>query len=52
MTNPGGSVILARALKNAELEMLEGLGHNLHIEREQQISRRLLDFLAVAESTK
>jgi pimeloyl-ACP methyl ester carboxylesterase len=32
MTSPGGSVLLARALSHSRLEMVEGVGHNLHVE--------------------
>jgi len=32
MTSPGGSVLLSRALRHSQLEMIEGVGHNLHVE--------------------
>jgi pimeloyl-ACP methyl ester carboxylesterase len=32
LTSPGGSVLLARALPNGELLLVDGVGHNLHIE--------------------
>jgi len=32
LTSPGGSVLLDRALMNSRLEMVEGVGHNAHIE--------------------
>ena len=35
LTSPGGSVILSRALKDSRLEMIEGVGHNAHIEMGQ-----------------
>ncbi|MEE8311337.1 MAG: alpha/beta hydrolase [Candidatus Binatia bacterium] len=32
LTSPGGSVILQRAIEGARLEMIEGVGHNAHLE--------------------
>ena len=35
LTSPGGSVILSRAIRGSRLEMIEGVGHNAHIEMGQ-----------------
>lgn len=35
LTSPGGSVILSRAIHGSRLEMIEGVGHNAHIEMGQ-----------------
>jgi pimeloyl-ACP methyl ester carboxylesterase len=45
MTSPGGSVLLSRALPHAELEMIEGVGHNLHVEMGERFIAAVLDFL-------
>ena len=36
LTSPGGSVILHRAIEGSRLEMIEGVGHNAHIEMESR----------------
>lgn len=46
MTSPGGSVLLSRALPRGELELIEGVGHNLHIEMGERFVVAVLDFLA------
>jgi len=46
LTSPGGSVLLSRALPNARLEMIEGAGHNVHLEMGGAFVRLVEDFLA------
>jgi len=46
MTSPGGSVLLSRALPHGELELIEGVGHNLHVEMGERFVTAVLDFLA------
>ncbi len=46
MTPVGGSVLLARALPNAKLELIEGVGHNLHLELGPSFAQRIADFVA------
>lgn len=50
MTSPGGSVLLSRALRNAELQMIDGVGHNLHVEMGERFVAVVLDFLGRHES--
>jgi 3-oxoadipate enol-lactonase len=45
MTSPGGSVLLSRALPHSQLELVEGVGHNLHIEMGDRFVDVVLDFL-------
>ncbi len=51
LTPPGGSVILSRAIPGAELHMIEGVGHNAHIEMGDRFAALLEDFFARAERT-
>jgi pimeloyl-ACP methyl ester carboxylesterase len=44
MTPVGGSVILSRALPNARLELIEGVGHNIPVECPQALAGLLLSF--------
>ncbi|MFN2426914.1 MAG: alpha/beta fold hydrolase [Candidatus Binatia bacterium] len=45
LTPPGGSVLLQRALPpNSRLEMIEGAGHNLPIERPRLMADKILAF--------
>jgi 3-oxoadipate enol-lactonase len=46
MTSPGGSVLLSRAIPNSELRMIEGVGHNLHVEMGDGFVDAVLEFLA------
>jgi len=46
MTSPGGSVLLSRAIPNSELRMIEGVGHNLHVEMGDGFVGAVLEFLA------
>ncbi|MFT4569244.1 MAG: pimeloyl-ACP methyl ester carboxylesterase [Hyphomicrobiaceae bacterium] len=45
MTPVGGSVILDRALPNSRLELIEGVGHNLHIEMGDRFAQLVHDFV-------
>ena len=45
MTSPGGSVLLSRAIPNSELELIEGVGHNLHVEMGERFVDVVLEFL-------
>lgn len=49
LTSPGGSVLLSRALANARLEMIEGVGHNAHIEMGDVLSTLVDSFFEEAE---
>jgi pimeloyl-ACP methyl ester carboxylesterase len=46
LTSPGGSVILSRALPNAELRIVPGIGHNAHIELGATFVEMVRAFLA------
>lgn len=50
MTSPGGSVLLSRAIRDSRLEMIEGVGHNLHIEMGARFVDVVLDFLTSHEA--
>jgi pimeloyl-ACP methyl ester carboxylesterase len=50
LTRPGGSVIMARRLPHAELEMVEGVGHNAHIEMGHRFIERVERFLDAVEA--
>jgi 3-oxoadipate enol-lactonase len=50
MTSPGGSVLLSRAIPGSTLEMIEGVGHNLHLEMGEAFTRRLEQFFDLAGS--
>ena len=50
LTTPGGSVILSRTLTNSRLEMVEGVGHNAHVEMGERFCRMVLEFCAEAEA--
>ena len=45
LTSPGGSVLLERDLPNASLEMMDGVGHNLHVEEPERFVTLVTDFL-------
>jgi len=45
MTSPGGSVLLSRAIPGSELRMIEGVGHNLHIEMGERFVELVVEFL-------
>lgn len=49
MTSPGGSVILSRAFPHATLEMIEGVGHNLHLELNDEFVERIGSFFAAVD---
>lgn len=51
MTPVGGSVLLDRALGNSELELIEGAGHNLHLEMGKGFAIRLTEFIKRTESS-
>ena len=44
MTPPAGSVLLHRAMQHGQLEMVEGAGHNVHIEMGSRFVERLEQF--------
>jgi len=44
MTSPGGSVLLSRALSQSELLMVEGVGHNAHLEMGDRFVATVLAF--------
>jgi 3-oxoadipate enol-lactonase len=44
MTSPGGSVLLSRAIPSSELRMVEGVGHNLHVEMGERFVDVVLEF--------
>ena len=46
MTSPGGSVLLSRAIAHSELQMIEDVGHNLHLEMGQRFVDVVLAFLS------
>lgn len=46
MTSPGGSVLLNRALRHSRLEMVEGAGHNLHVEMGERFVAVVEEFLS------
>jgi 3-oxoadipate enol-lactonase len=46
LTSPGGSVILHRAIEGARLEMIEGVGHNAHIEMGDRFVDMAMRFFA------
>ena len=50
LTPPAGSVLLSRALKRSELELLEGVGHNLPAELGTRFAERLERLFASAET--
>jgi pimeloyl-ACP methyl ester carboxylesterase len=50
LTSPGGSVILSRALPAARLEMIENVGHNLHIELGERFVALVDAFFSEAEA--
>jgi len=50
LTSPGGSVLLDRALPNSTLKMIEGVGHNAHLEMGDAFARMVLDFVIAAEA--
>jgi 3-oxoadipate enol-lactonase len=50
LTTPGGSVLLSRALPNATLEMIEGVGHNLHLELGEKFAETVETFMRRAEA--
>lgn len=41
LTSPGGSVLLHRALPNSELRMLDGVGHNCHLEAAEMLAHEV-----------
>jgi len=45
LTSAGGSVILSRVLANAELMMVDGVGHNAHIELGTRFAELVREFL-------
>ena len=45
LTAPGGSVLLSRALKGSQLELLEDVGHNVHIELGDRFAEKVLAFI-------
>lgn len=45
LTSPGGSVLLDRALANSELKMIDGVGHNLHVEMPDGLAAIIDEFL-------
>ncbi len=49
LTAPGGAVLLSRAIPCATLELLEGVGHYLHLERPDDFVNRVRDFVRSAE---
>ncbi len=49
LTPTGGSVLLARALGNATLEMVEGAGHQLPAEMGEAFTERMEAFFSAAE---
>ncbi len=51
LTGPGGSVIMSRALPKAELWMVEGVGHNAHIELGVLFRDRAEEFFEQSEET-
>lgn len=51
MTSPGGSVLLSRALRCSQLEMIEGVGHNLHVEMGDRFVAAVEEFLSRHEPT-
>jgi len=46
LTSPGGSVILQRAIQGSRLEMVEGVGHNAHIEMGDRFVEMAMRFFA------
>jgi pimeloyl-ACP methyl ester carboxylesterase len=50
LTSPGGSVIMSRALPAARLEMIEGVGHNLHIELGERFAALVEEFFDAVEN--
>lgn len=46
MTSPGGSVLLARAIPTATLELIDDVGHNLHLEMGDRFVHRVTQFFA------
>ena len=49
MTSPGGSVILSRAIHGSTLEMVEGAGHNLHLEMGDAFTGRIARFFETVD---
>ena len=49
MTPVGGSVLLARALPNATLRLIDGLGHNLHMELGPDFARHIEAFVTAVD---
>lgn len=45
MTAVGGSVLLSRSLPNSTLELVEGAGHNLHMERPEEFLQLVRTFI-------
>jgi pimeloyl-ACP methyl ester carboxylesterase len=50
LTSAGGSVTLARAIAGARLEMLEGVGHNVHVELGDRFAELVEKFFAELEA--
>ena len=50
LTSPGGSVLLSRAISGARLEMIEGVGHNLHLEMGDDFVKRVERFFSESEA--
>jgi 3-oxoadipate enol-lactonase/4-carboxymuconolactone decarboxylase len=50
MTKPGGAVLLAREFPLADLELVEGVGHNLHLEMGPAFAERLEAFFKNAST--
>ncbi len=49
LTPPAGSVLLHRAMQHAQLEMVEGAGHNVHMEMGSRFVQRLEQFFQDVE---
>jgi len=50
LTRAGGSVIMSRKLPNSELELVEGVGHNAHIEMGYRFIERVERFFDAVEA--